>query len=55
MSSNTLDYVHNGLASGSVASLLMQSNFNVESLRPYLGNDGRSYVTTNPEREGDCH
>lgn len=47
MSSNTLDYVHNGLASGSVASLLMQSNFNVESLRPYLGNDGRSYVTTN--------
>jgi uncharacterized linocin/CFP29 family protein len=37
----------NGGASGSVASRLLEHNFDMGSLRPYVGKDGRSYVTTN--------
>ena len=44
-----LDYIHNGQAQGGVASMLMQANFNVNALRPYVGSDGRSYITTNKE------
>ena len=37
-----LDYVLNGTASGSVADRLLESNFDVGSLRPYIGDDNRS-------------
>lgn len=39
------DYILNGAANGNVASVLMANNFNVHSLRPFIGNDGRTYVT----------
>jgi len=42
-----MDYILNGQANGSVASVLMNSNFDVNALRPYEGSDGRSYVTVN--------
>ena len=38
------DFIYNGQASGSVASTLMASNFDPHALRPYVGNDGRSYI-----------
>lgn len=41
------DFIYNGQASGSVASTLMASNFDPHALRPYVGNDGRSYITAN--------
>jgi uncharacterized linocin/CFP29 family protein len=41
------DYILNGQANGSVASALLANNFDVNSLRPYLGNDGRTYITRN--------
>lgn len=40
-----MDFILNGQAHGSVAAQLMQSNFDANVLRPYLGHDGRSYVT----------
>jgi len=44
-----MDYILNGQASGGVASLLMQTNFDVNALRPYVGNDGRTYITNNQD------
>lgn len=41
-----MDFILNGQAQGSVASVLMQNNFDVRALRPYIGEDGRSYITT---------
>ena len=41
-----MDFILNGQASGSVASTLLQTGFNVNTLRPFVGKDGRSYVTT---------
>lgn len=41
------DFIMNGQSHGSVASTLMANNFDPHSLRPYVGNDGRSYVTIN--------
>lgn len=42
-----LDFILNGQATGSVASKLMANNFNVHCLRPFIGEDGREYVTVN--------
>jgi len=40
-----MDFIFNGQASGSVAQTLMDNDFDPNSLRPYKGNDGRSYIT----------
>jgi len=42
-----MDFILNGRASGDVATKLLQCNFDVRSLRSYVGRDGRSYITTN--------
>jgi len=42
-----MDFILNGQANGSVASALMQVGMDVNALRPYIGNDGRSYITMN--------
>jgi hypothetical protein len=42
-----LDYILNGNAHGPVAAQMLQSNFDVGLLRPFVGKDGRSYVTLN--------
>lgn len=42
-----MDMILNGQAHGDVASLLMNNNFDAGALRPYVGPDGRSYVTVN--------
>lgn len=44
-----MDMIFNGQASGDVASLLLATDFNINALRPYVGKDGRSYVTTTNE------
>ena len=41
------DFFMNGQSHGNVASTLMANNFDPHSLRPYVGNDGNSYVTIN--------
>lgn len=35
------------MSSGNVASRLLQSGFNVNCLRPYIGRDGKTYITVN--------
>jgi uncharacterized linocin/CFP29 family protein len=42
-----MDVIYNGKASGDVASRLLQCNFDTHCLRPYLGEDGRSYLAMN--------
>lgn len=42
-----LDYILNGAAHGNVAARLLQCGGDVGALRPYIGKDGRSYVTVN--------
>lgn len=42
-----MDFVLNGQGHGSVANVLMASNFDAGALRPYVGSDGRSYMTLN--------
>jgi uncharacterized linocin/CFP29 family protein len=42
-----MDFIHNGQASGSVATRLLDNNFDVRVLRPYVANDGRHYITQN--------
>ncbi len=42
-----MDFILNGQASGDVASKLMSANFDIGALRPYMGRDGRAYVTLN--------
>lgn len=44
-----MDFILNGQGQGSVASTLLGNGFDVASLRPYVGKDGRSYITTNHE------
>jgi len=39
------DFIHNGQAIGDVASVLMQNEFDVGSLRPFVGQDAKSYVS----------
>lgn len=40
-----MDFILNGQATGNVAQLLMNSNFDANCLRPWVGQDGRSFVT----------
>lgn len=44
------DVIMNGQAHGEVASVLLQNNFDPGALRPYVENDGRTYVTVNGQR-----
>lgn len=41
------DFIMNGQATGNVAAMLLANNFDVAGLRPYVGPDGRSYITRN--------
>ncbi|HUS88039.1 MAG TPA: major capsid protein [Desulfosporosinus sp.] len=41
------EFIFNGQASGAVATRLLANDFNVHCLRPYIGQDGRTYITTN--------
>lgn len=41
------DFILNGQGQGSVASKLMQSNFDVRTLRPWIGSDGKHYMAVN--------
>jgi len=41
------DYIVNNEAHGSVAERLLACNFDVNCLRPYIGADGRHYITRN--------
>lgn len=48
MSENmSMDYILNGQGHGDVAARLANSNMDVNMLRPYIGADGRHYVTAN--------
>lgn len=42
-----MDLILNGQASGSIAARLLQCNFDVGCLRPYVGEDNRHYITQN--------
>lgn len=42
-----MDLIINGAASGNVANTLMAHNFDPRALRPWVGNDGRSYIAHN--------
>lgn len=42
-----MDLILNGQATGRVASTLLSTGFNISALRPYVGKDGRAYVTSN--------
>jgi len=42
-----MDYIVNGQGQGEVAGVLMHHNFDPNALRPWVGRDGRSYITTN--------
>jgi uncharacterized linocin/CFP29 family protein len=44
-----MDFILNGQASGNVASTLLNNNFNVAALRPFLGKDRRSYISMNQD------
>src|SRR5690349_1154339 len=46
------DFIMNGQGFGSIANVLAQPSFNVNMLRPFIGDDGRSYVTV-PKRGAD--
>lgn len=43
----SLDFITNGQAFGSAAQKLLNSRMDVGSLRPYVAEDGRAYVTVN--------
>jgi len=43
------DFILNGQASGDVATRLLDNNFNIQVLRPFIGKDGRTYMTVNNE------
>lgn len=47
MSRVSIDLIHNNQAIGDVADRLMDANGDVRILRPYVGSDGRSYITVN--------
>ena len=40
-----MDFILNGQANGSVAQKLVASGMNTNALRPYIGKDGRPYIT----------
>jgi len=41
------DFILNGQASGNVANVLLANNADPNALRPYMGEDGRTYLTVN--------
>lgn len=43
------DFIANGSGHGDVASVLINNNFDIGALRPYVGNDGRPYITCNKD------
>jgi hypothetical protein len=44
-----MDFILNGQAQGNVASTLLNTGFDVSSLRPWIGRDGRSYIAQNQD------
>ena len=42
---NKMDFILNGQATGDVASRLLELNGDVRSLRPFVGKDGRTYMS----------
>lgn len=42
-----MDFILNGQATGSVAATLLQNGMDVSILRPFIGEDGKSYITAN--------
>lgn len=42
-----MDFIMNGQASGAVAATMLNNNFDVAALRPWIGKDGRSYIAQN--------
>jgi len=40
-----MEFIMNGQGSGAVATTLLNNNFDVAALRPWVGNDGRSYIS----------
>lgn len=40
-----MDFILNGQATGNVAATLVRNNLDVGCLRPFIGKDGRSYIT----------
>ncbi len=47
-----MNYIMNGQGSGSVAAKLMAVNGDPRCLRPFIGNDGRSYITQSKMVDG---
>lgn len=45
-----MDFINNGQASGDVATILMNNNFDAGALRPYIDDHGRSIVTLNGDK-----
>lgn len=42
-----MEFILNGQGHGNVANVLMANNFDPMALRPYIGSDGRNYITAN--------
>ena len=42
-----MNFILNGQATGDIANKLLEANFDVNALRPYIGSDGQSYITQN--------
>lgn len=42
-----MDFILNGQAQGNVATTLLQNGFDIGALRPWIGKDGRSYISQN--------
>lgn len=47
-----MQFILNGQANGDVASRLLAAQFDVNCMRPYLGKDGKSYITVNDGKGG---
>lgn len=45
MSTASVDAIHQGQAFGSVASRMVANGMNANAMRPYVGKDGRSYIS----------
>ncbi len=45
------DFILNGAANGTLSQKLLASNFDTGVLRPFIGDDGRSYITLNDGSE----
>ena len=52
MKDEAVDIVFGGAGYGSVAQRLLDGGMTAESLRPYIGIDGRGYITVNSVRDG---